>query len=373
MKNIVELRSQFPSLQNNIQLSSCSQSAMHIDVKNSVHNYMTSWEERGMDWELWVNACEESRRLFAKMINAEVDEIAIVSSVSHAISAVLTSLEPTHLKNEAIVSTMDFPCIGQSTLSQGNYNVKYIQPTIEAYEKNITEKTIISSAPYVSFYNGERLNIEEITKIAHKKGSLLFVDAYQAAGQIDIDVKKLNVDFLASGMQKYMLGMPGIAFLYVKKEIANEMTPKITGWFGQMNPFAFNGQEVEYAKGARRFDSGTFPMINGFSSKSAIDVLLTIGIPKIERYLFELSTFTLEYCREKGLEIASPLDAQNKGSNTAIRVINANEVEKQLKERHIIVSARNDVIRIAPHFYNTKEDVALAVDELAKLTVISSK
>ncbi len=373
MENIREIREQFPSLKKNIQLSSCSQSAIHIDVKNSVQDYMYSLEERGTDWGYWMEACEESRRKFAEMINADVNEIAIVSSVSHAISAVLTSLEPHALKNEAILSTSDFPCIGHATLSQGDYEVKYIHPSTVTYEKNITDKTILTSAPHVSFYNGERLDINGITEIAHKNGSFMFVDAYQAAGQIDIDVKDLGVDFLAAGMQKYMLGMPGIAFLYVRKEIANHLVPRITGWFGQSNPFSFNSQEVEYAEGARRFDSGTFPMINGFASKSAISVLLNVGIPNIERYLRELSTYTLGYCQEKGLEVASPLQAELKGSNTAIKVPNANEIEQKLKDRHIIMSARNDVIRIAPHFYNTKEDITLAIDELAKLVPISSR
>src|SRR5690606_29261049 len=160
-----------------------------------------------------------------------------------------------------------------ATLSQDNFEVNFITPSLETYEKAISEKTILTSAPYVSYYNGEILDLKTLTKIAHNNGSLVFVDAYQAVGQSHIDVKKFKIDFLAAGMQKYMLGIPGIAFLYVKKEVANQMTPKITGWFGQSNPFSFKIQEVDYAAGARRFDSGTFPMINGFASASAIKIL----------------------------------------------------------------------------------------------------
>lgn len=111
------------------------------------------------------------------------------------------------------------------------------------------------------------------------------VDAYQSAGQVDIDVKQLNIDFLAAGMQKYLLGMPGIAFLYVKEEIAELLSPKITGWFGQDNPFAFDGEVVDYAQGAQRFDTGTYPMINGFTADSALDIILEIGVKNTEKIL----------------------------------------------------------------------------------------
>lgn len=364
MENLYEIRKNFPALNHINQLSSCSQSALHIDVKNSIEQYVQTWEKEGMDWELWMKACEDSREKFAKMINADPNEIAIVSSVSHAISSVLVSLKVPATKNEAILSKKDFPCIGHSALSQTNYQVTYVETTTDDYMNSISSNTIFTSAPFVSFYDGERLDIKAIGEAAHQKGSYFFVDAYQAAGQIDIDVKELDVDFLASGMQKYMLGMPGVAFLYIKKGIAQELTPKITGWFGQSNPFSFNGEEVIYADGARRFDSGTFSMIHGFASSSAMDILLKVGIHKIEKYLQGLSSFTLQYATEKGLDIASKMDATKKGSNTAIKVENADEVELLMRKRNIIVSARNDVIRIAPHFYNTKEDIQSAIDEL---------
>lgn len=364
MIDLSNIRKQFPILNDKIQLSSCSQSALHINVKNSVEKYIQTWEVDGMDWDLWMDVCEKSRAKFAQMINADPSEIAIVSSVSHAISSVLVSLNVPSNKNEAILSKSDFPCIGHATLSQNNYDVKFIESSLNNYLNNISDKTIIVSAPMVSFYNGELLDIKSIAEAAHQKGSYIFVDAYQAAGQVDIDVKELDIDFLATGMQKYMLGMPGVAFLYIKNEVAETIFPKITGWFGQLNPFAFDGEEILYAHGAKRFDTGTYSMVHGFASLSALEILLDIGVSNIEKYLRELSAFALDYSAEKGLEIVSPLNPKKKGSNTAIRVENTADIEYKLKTKDIIVSARNDVIRIAPHFYNTEDDVRLAIDEL---------
>ncbi|MGM8365949.1 aminotransferase class V-fold PLP-dependent enzyme [Virgibacillus sp. W0181] len=367
MKDMQLVREEFPILKDKIQLSSCSQSALHHNVKESINKYINTWEKDGMNWGLWMEVCENARMKFAKLINAKPSEIAIVSSVSHAISSIATSLNPEEGKKDFWVSKEDFPCIGHVALSQNNYKVKYIDYNKDDYSTVINDETFMVSVPHVSFYNGAISNLENVIHHTKKRDGYVFVDAYQSAGQVDIDVKKLDIDFLAAGMQKYLLGIPGIAFLYVKEEIADTLSPRITGWFGQENPFAFDGENVNYAQGARRFDTGTFPMINGFAADSALDIILGVGVKNIEKRLQELSQFTLNYCRDNSLNIASPLDPTLKGSNTAIKVEDANKIEAKLKERNILLSARADVIRIAPHFYNTEDDIKIAVDALKKL------
>lgn len=86
INEIDNIRKDFPILKNKIQLSSCSQSAQHIKVRNAVTKYMDTWDENGTDWGYWMAVCESAREKFAKLINAETHEIAIVSSTSHAIS-----------------------------------------------------------------------------------------------------------------------------------------------------------------------------------------------------------------------------------------------------------------------------------------------
>src|SRR5699024_4175479 len=113
---------------------------------------------------------------------------------------------------------------------------------------------------------------------------------YQSLGQSVIDVKDMGIDILSSGLQKYALGIPGIAFLYIKKEIVQNITPKVTGWFGQSNPFLFDVKNIDYAKNARRFDSGTFPMINGFAAEAGLRILNQLNVSDIENYLQHLSS-----------------------------------------------------------------------------------
>ncbi|WP_368653725.1 aminotransferase class V-fold PLP-dependent enzyme [Ornithinibacillus sp. 4-3] len=374
-KIFLNYRNQFPILNQSIQLSSCSQSAMNKNVKAHINKYIESWENNGMDWEGWMDAVENSRKNFAQLINADVDEIAVVSSVSHAISAIANSLNPSKARNQILLTENDFPCVGHVWLSQSNeaYDVIFASEengkvSSKMYEKLINQKTLLTSISHVTYYSGYKQNLKEIAEIAHKKGSYLFVDAYQSAGQASIDVKESNIDFLAAGMQKYLLGIPGIAFLYIKKEIAKNLTPEVTGWFGQSDPFAFDIQNIKYASGARRFDSGTAPMINAFAAEAALNILLEIGVSNIEKYLQELSAFTIEYAKEKNLIVKTPLLPEKRGAMTAIYVPDASEIEKRMKEKNVIVSARNDVIRVAPHFYNHKEDIKHAIDLLIELS-----
>ncbi|MCD8510759.1 MAG: aminotransferase class V-fold PLP-dependent enzyme [Bacillus sp. (in: Bacteria)] len=370
-----DYRTKFPILKNKIQLSSCSQSAISVEVKEAINTYLKSWETEGMNWGGWMEAVEEAREHFATLINADPADIAVVSSVSHAASAIATSLNYEAYKNKIVLTDMDFPCIGHVWLSQQDRGaeISFIdaddnQIPLEKYETAITNETLLTSVSHVAYYNGFQQDIKEIARIAHSKGSLLFVDAYQSAGNVVIDVKDSDVDFLASGLQKYLLGIPGIAFLYIKKQVAEELKPKVTGWFGQGDPFAFSIKEVTYASGARKFDTGTPAMINGFAAKAGLKQLLDVGMEQVEPYLKELSDFTIQYALEKGLTVKSPLSAEWKGSSTAIYIPNASEMEGAMKQHGIIVSARKDVIRIAPHFYNTKEDIQEAVDLLVRLS-----
>lgn len=368
-----EQRKLFPTLTNTIHLSSCSQSAISLPVKEAINRYLESWTENGMDWNGWMERVQEAKNEFAALINADPEEIAVLSSVSDAASAFASALSFTSERNKVVTTDIDFPCIGHVWLShkKRNAQVTFVpadeNQTIpfESYEKAIDTNTLVTSIAHVSYYNGFKQNLKSLSSLAHSKGSFLFVDAYQSAGSVPIDVKDSNIDALVAGAQKFLLGVPGIAFMYIKKELANQLEPLTTGWFSRQNPFAFTNQILDYADGARRFDTGTPPMINAYAAHAGISLLNDIGIKPIETYLEHLSSVCIGTAQKHGLEIASPLDIQQKGSNTAIRVKNAGFLEGHLKSQGMIVSARNDVLRIAPHFYNTEEEMVQTIEAIA--------
>ncbi|SEG70355.1 Selenocysteine lyase/Cysteine desulfurase [Paenibacillus sp. UNC499MF] len=336
--------------------------------------YTDGWLAEGMDWTAWVDRVEMAKQSFATLINASSDEIAVLPSVSLAAAAVASALHFTTPRNKIVTTEMDFPSIGHVWLAQQSRGAQIAfvpsennEIPIEFYDQCVDEQTLIVSMSHVAYYNGLKQDLKQISSLVHDKGARLFVDAYQSAGCVAIDVKEMDVDFLAAGAQKYLLGIPGIAFLYVKKELADELQPSITGWFGRIDPFSFDVKSLDYAEGTRRFDTGTPPMINAYAANAALELMNQIGVNRIESYLNELSNFAISYGQEKGLAIASPLDLKRKAANTAFQCPDASRIELKMRERGVIVSARNDVIRMAPHFYNKKEEVALAIDMLCEL------
>ncbi len=367
-------RALFPILEHKAQLSSCSQSALSTPVHKALESYTRSWLENGMDWVGWAAEVQHAKAEFARLIHADAADIAVLSCVSDLASSVGSALDFPAERHEIVVGEIDFPSLGHVWLAheRRGAQVVFVPATdaqtiaLESYEKAITDKTRLVSLSHVSYYNGFKQNIAAIAALAHAQGALVFVDAYQSVGSISIDVQRDGIDMLACGAQKFLLGCPGIAFLYMRPGLAQQLQPTNTGWFGRVDPFAFDIKGLDYAQGARRFDTGTPPMVNAYAARAGMQLLNTLEMSEVEGYLQHLSLVARDEAVKNKLRSASPQDPKLKGSNTAIYIRDAGAVEKKMAHDGFIVSARNDVIRVAPHFYNTEQEVAAAMKALAR-------
>ena len=368
-------RALFPILAHKAQLSSCSQSALATPVADAITRYMASWQEQGMYWVGWGVALDQAKAEFARLIGAESGDIAAMSCVSDLASSVGNCLDFGGERNGIVLGEIDFPSLGHVWLAQQTRGAKVTfvagegaSPiALDDYARVIDRRTRLVSVSHVSYSNGFRQDIGAIAALARASGAVLLVDAYQSVGAMQIDVVRDQIDILVCGAQKYLLGCPGIAFMYVRRELAQQMKPANTGWFGRVNPFAFDIRLLDYADGARRFDTGTPPYINAAAVGAGMALLNSLDMAAVESHIEHLSEVALQAAREHGLRIASPLDPKRKGSNTAIYVDDSAAVEKRMAGQGFVVSARGPVIRVAPHFYNTAQEVADAMAALAQL------
>lgn len=376
MKHIFSsYRKLFPILEHKAQLSSCSQSALSLPARRAIDDYLEAWAQRGADWGYWMEQVALARAEFARMINAGADDVAVLGSVSDAASTIASALRFDAERRQIVTTTLDFPSLCHVWLAQAprGAQVRFVRglagssDAAQRIAAAIDAQTALVSVSQTCYYDGQRVDIGATGRAARERGALQFVDAYQSAGAITIDVRAQQVDMLATGAQKYLLGMPGIAFLYVRPELAQRLTPTVTGWFGRVDPFAFDPQGLDFAAGAARFNTGTPPMMCAGVARASMGLLNEIGVQPIEAYLEQLSALALEEAARLHLDVASPADARAKGSTTAIRVPAAAQVEARMLETGYVVSARNDVIRIAPHFYNTADEVVGALRALAAL------
>ncbi len=369
------LRAEFPSLSASCHLANCSQGAQSRTVRRAVEQYMTNWLDSGMDWDYWVEEVGKAKNEFAGLINAEPEEVAVVSSVSEAISSVASALDYEGDKNRILLTEAEFPTVGHVWLAHEKYGaeVDFVPLTdgeipLQEYERMMDERTALASITHVYYQTGYQQDLNAVADVIHRQGGLVLVDAYQSAGTCEIDVKELDIDLLTTGNLKYLLGVPGIAFIYVRSDLVSDLHPAETGWFAQHNPFAFQVKDLDYAHTARRLEGGTPPVTAAFAAQAGMQLLRDVGLNRIEKHIDYLSGYCMQSALDRGLSVASPLDVAKKGATTAIEVPgDSHEVEMELKRRGVVTSARGNVIRIAPHYFNTDEDIDLALDELTRV------
>ena len=368
-------RRRIPLIESCIPLNNCSQGPQTDLTRAAADRYLESWNRTGMDWDAWMEEVRLAKGAFASLIGALPDEIAVFSSVSEATSAVASALDFSSRKRRVVVSEMEFPTAGHVWLAQQRRFAQVVwvamhDGTIDSsdYDRIVDDDTALVAACHGYYVNGFTQDIGQIAARAHHAGALLFADAYQTAGVWPIDVKATGVDFLASGNLKYLMGVPGIAFLYVRPGLVESLHPTVTGWFGRANPFAFDAKRLDWSAGASRFDSGTPPIMNAYIARAGMETILSIGINKIRSWHEVLAQRLRDGGRERGLTLHGTNDLTRKTANTAFLVSDSHAIEAAMRARGVLPSARGPVIRLAPHFYNTLDDVDTALDLLAELT-----
>ncbi|MBV9405340.1 MAG: aminotransferase class V-fold PLP-dependent enzyme [Acidobacteriaceae bacterium] len=365
---ILELRRQFPILESSIYLYNCSQGALSTAVQRGMEEYALSWRTSSAPWDDWMERYDSIREEFAHFINASPDEIAILTSASAGINPIANALNFDG-RNKVIMGEFEFPTMGHIWLAQRarGANIQFL-PAIEnripidSYARAIDDRTMIVPLTHVSFTNGFRSDVAAITRLAHERDALVFVDGYQDCGTRPIDVKAWGVDFYVTGTLKYLLGPPGVAFLYVRRELSEKLMPSITSWMAQREVFAFNAKSLDPAPNARRFEGGSPPIPSIYAALPALQLLQSVGLTNVAAQIQKLTTAFLEGASELGIAIKTPRNSE--GPLVVLRTKDPSRLVAKLTERRIVVSARHDGVRFAFHFYNTLDDVREALQAL---------
>jgi len=365
-------RSQIPLLSSCVPMNNCSQAPQTHATRAAAERYLDNWNEVGMDWDAWMTEVSLAKAEFARLINASPDEIAVFGSVSEATSAVASAIDFGRGRSRVVVTEAEFPTVGHVWLAQEPRGARAAwvpvhdgEIHLESYDNVINDHTAIVSACYGYYLNGFVQDVRAIADRAHAHGALLYVDAYQTLGTMPVDVRAVGVDFLVAGNLKFLLGIPGIAFLYVRRELIERLTPTVTGWFGRANPFAFQVRELDWSPTASRFDAGTPPIVNAFVARAGMRMINDLGPARIRAWLEALGQRLIDGGRARGLTIHGTTDMARKTSTTAFVVDDSHAVELAMRARRVLPSARGPVVRLAPHFYTTFDDVDTALDTLA--------
>ena len=350
-------RRRIPLLASCIPMNNCSQAPQTDATRTAAEQYLESWNRSGMDWDAWMAEVALAKNAFAKLIGAAPSDVAVFGSVSAAASAVASALDLDGERKNIVVSEMEFPGVAHVWLAQERRGAQICRV--------IDERTALVSVCHGWYVNGYIQDVTRIAEHARAAGALSFVDAYQTLGAVPVNVRELGVDFLTTGALKFLMGVPGIAFLYVRPEIVESLRPTATGWFGRVDPFAFDAQTLDWSPNASRFDAGTPPVLNAYIARAGMEIIDEVTPAKIRAWHEVLARRLIDGGRARGLVLHGTDEVSHKTATTAFVVPDSHAVEAAMRARGVLPSARGPVIRLAPHFYNTLDDVDCALDTLA--------
>jgi selenocysteine lyase/cysteine desulfurase len=368
------VRGRFPIFEHTTYANSCSQGALSIDVREAYDEYLAGWNVHGAEWEHWVERAEAARAAFARLVNAEPAEVAVTTSVSQAVSALVSALPLEHERRRIVISEFEFPTVGQIAHAQElrGAEVVHVRPEpdgripLEHFAEAIDERTALVCCTAISYRSGYRLDVAEVARLARERGALCLADSYQAAGAIPLDVRALGVDLLTAGTVKYLLASAGLAFMYVRSDLHERLLPTQTGWFADEDIFRMDISDYSPAADARRFDSGTPPVPNIYAGLAGMRLVEEIGVEAIEAHVRELVELLLAGLDELGATVVTPRGEGENGPLVCVASTDAERLVAALRDAGVVTSSRDASVRVSLHLYNVREDVERIVQAFSE-------
>lgn len=328
--------------------------------------------KRSQPWEIhvedWFQPAEELRSLFAKIVNADKECIAFVPSASYGLAVAANNISLTS-KQKIIVLEGQYPSnyYVWKDLSDrtGATLITIIRAANQSWTDAILEKiddsTGLVAIPNCHWTDGSLVDLEKVSLETKKVNAKLVIDASQSLGAYPLDISKIKPDFLCSVGYKWLLGAYGLSYLYADTSYCETGKPIEFGWLNRYGSEDFTrlvDYTDKYRLGARRFDAGGFPgFINIPMATAALTQVLDWGIDNIQESLSLLTDEIELRARENNYETQ---ERKNRtGHLIGIRFTDSavDAIRKKLTANKIYISFRGSNMRVAPHLYNSKEDI----------------
>ena len=375
-RELIAWRKEFPILQRKTYLNSCSLGALSTRSMAGMARFQELWNEYGASawYKLWLGEIAEVREKFARIIGAQPHEIAIAPNVSAALSEIATGLDMGE-RNRVVMADLDFPTLAYQWMAKQRLGIEIdfvespdrITVPTDQLLAAIDERAGLVATSRVFYLSGYIQDIAAVTRRAHDQGALVLIDDYQGTGQIPLDVKALDIDFLVTGTLKWLMGGPGLAFIYVREDLIPRLRPSVTGWWGSRDMFEFRTGVFEYRDDAQRLEAGTPAVAPIFAANASLDIVLEIGVDRIRERTRWLADDLVRRIQRRGWTLLSPADGAMRSSIVMLGMERPDELVDGLKQRGIIVDSRPGRLRISPHFYNTVEENELVIAALDDL------
>lgn len=376
---LLQWRDEFPILSKCNYLINNSLGAMPKGVYESLAHYADMWAEHGVSsWGIeWFDLNRKVGNKIAPLMGAPDDSVLVHQNASIANSILFGGLDFSDTKrNKVVITDMDFP---SDVYVLKRWLPDHMQVHMVRTEDGITidtqkfldaidESTRLVSISHVLFRSAYIMPAKAIVEKAHSVGAQVVFNGYHSIGVIPVDVTDLNVDFYIGGVLKWMCGGTGGVFMYVRPDLLTTLHPKVTGWFAHKTPFAFDVENFEMREDVYRMANGTPGIATLQAIQPGIDIITQVGVDNIREKSIRQTSLLIDLADEAGYDVISPRITEQRAGTITVNPPHAYEVSRELLARNIKIDYRENAgIRIAPHFYNTDDEVREAVSTIGAI------
>jgi kynureninase len=360
-----ELRASFPTLLERTYFSTHGFGPLLRQTLADLDDYRRTLALRNRVVETWYAQIGETRELIARLVNATPDEISLGPNATACQAAIAAALVPSRERDVIVTTNLDFPSSRYLWHAQARRGFRIVDvPARDAIAMPlddliaaIDERVAAVAIPLVAYSNGAMLRAAPLIAAAHAAGAIVVLDASQAAGIVPIDAHAMGVDALVSGTNKWLSNSSfGLAFLYVRRSLAQRLEPAYPGWLGHVDPLAF-ADEFEPALGARRFEHGAPAIEPMYAAKAGLRFALDVGVEAIRARSFDLTDRLIAGIDALGIRLATPRPHAERAGMICLDLGDAKGAAQRFAEMAIDVDTRPGIgLRISCHPCNTVDE-----------------
>ncbi len=376
--SLLRWRGEFPILQTCTYLISNSLGAMPRAVYDRLTAFADSWSTLGVRaWGAgWWDLKGAVGDKIAPLMGAPAGSVLLHENASIANSILLSALDFGG-RDKVVVCDQDFPSDVYSlrAMLPPGVNLHIVRShdsiSIDTDEllDAIDERTRLVSLSHVLFRSAYIMPAAAIVEKAHRVGAQVLLNGYHSVGIIPLDVTALNVDFYIGGTLKWLCGGPGGVFMYVRPDLLPTLQPKITGWFAHQQPFTFDLEQFTLREDAYRLANGTPGIASLYAIQPGVEIIVQVGVDNIREKSLRQTALLIELADAAGYAVNSPRDPAVRAGTVTLRPgDHAYEISRELLERNLVIDYREGAgIRIAPHFYNSDEELRAVMQAIAAI------
>jgi kynureninase len=383
-----------PDPPDTVELRAFTHGLMPKAVPDMMDQFSTDWHERGVDawnevpnhWRpesgdpvgWWTLPEYLGDHFVAPLLGAPDGTCMLQPNVHWTVQCILSAPELVAGRQRTVVVTEnEFPSVLHSVQQWQDLldlDLRIVPATEDGFVNQsavldaVDSDTALVALSHVGFTTGERLPdafLRDVADAVHEAGGLFLLDGYHSAASMPIDVETLGADLFVGGLLKEACGSSGNSFVYIRRGL--DLTPRLTGWFGDANPFGFAKQPAPHPDVRRRFMGGTTAVASMYHAVEGVRLLLDAGLEAVRQHSLDLTAHAIDRAEAANIPLRSPQAPERRAAMVILDVPDAHLLCEHLKQNGIYTDSRqNRYLRMAPFVWNTEDELDRAFDAIER-------